>query len=78
VSSVRKRFYQGFCQHHSETLAAAADFRARRPAMEALFSTIPGLEERSRRKAVAYLAGFFADIATDELVREGILRKCLG
>ena len=78
INSVRKRVYQGYCRHNGEALAAAADFRARRAAMEGLFLQIPGLEERTRRKALAYLGGFFADVATDQLVRERLLKGCVG
>lgn len=78
INSVRKRVYQGYCRHNGEALAAAADFRATRPAMEVLFGQIPGMEERTRRKALSYLGTFFADIATDDLVRERVLKGCVG
>lgn len=78
INSVRKRVYQGFCRHNGEALAAAAEFRARRPVIEALFGQIPGMEERTRRKARAYLGGFFDDIATDQRVRERLLKGCVG
>ena len=76
--SVRKRVYRGYCSHNDEALAAAADLRGKRPAIEAMLGLVPGLEERTRRKAISYLAGFFADIATDELVRERLLKECVG
>ena len=78
INSVRKRVYQGYCRHNGEALTAAADFRAKRPAIEALFGQIPGMEERTRRKALAYLGGFFADIATDDLARQRVLKGCVG
>ena len=69
--------YQGYCRHNAQALAAAADFRARRPAIEALFGQIPGMSERTRAKALAYLAGFFEQIATDETVQAKVLKTCL-
>ncbi len=75
--NVRQRVYRGYCVHNAGTLAAAAEFRARRPAIEALFGQIPGLEERTRSKALAYLRSFFDQIATDEMVRSQILKECL-
>ncbi len=78
VRSVRQRHYLGYCRHNSQLLAAAAEFRARRPALEAVYSQIPGLEDRTRRKALSYLAGFFEDIATDQAVRENLTKDCLG
>jgi hypothetical protein len=76
ISSVRRRAYNGFCQLNADTIAVAAEFRARRPAIEALYSQIPGMSDRTRAKAVAYLAGFYDDIATDDSVRTKILKKC--
>jgi hypothetical protein len=78
VRNVRQRHYMGYCRHNTQLLSAAAEMRARRPALEAVYSQIPGLEERSRRKALAYLASFFQEIATDATVRSTILKDCLG
>jgi len=77
VRSVRIRYYQGYCRHNQQALAAAAELRSRRGAIEAAFAQIPGLEERTKAKAINYLGGFFADIATDDSVRSKILKKCL-
>ena len=77
VRSVRQRQYMGYCRHNTQVLAAAAEMRARRPALEAVYSQVPGLEERTRRKALSYLAGFFEDIATDAAVRSNLLKDCM-
>jgi hypothetical protein len=68
----------GYCRHNNAVVAAAADMRTRRPALEAVYSQVPGLSEGTRRKALAYLAGFFNDIATDEAVRANLLKDCMG
>jgi hypothetical protein len=78
VRSVRQRFYQGYCRHNTQVLAAAADMRSKRGAMEAALARVPGLEERTKRKALAYLGTFFDDIASDEAVRANVLKGCLG
>ena len=75
--SVRRRAYKGYCSHNRETLAAAAEFRTARPGLLAELATITGLDERSRRKAVAYLEGFFDDVASDERTTKKILANCL-
>ncbi|MGI8931000.1 MAG: hypothetical protein ACR2FK_01265 [Sphingomicrobium sp.] len=77
ISSVRSRVYRGYCRHNAQALAAAAAIRARRPAIEALYGSIPQLSERSRARALAYLAGFFDEIATDASVRDKLLRRCV-
>ena len=77
VSTVRQRLYQGFCRHNGEALAAAVEFRSKHAALLAELARVPGLDERSRRKATAYLEGFFADIATDERVSDNVLTRCV-
>ena len=64
--SVRDRRYRGYCMHNVQALAAAAEFRAKRAQLLAVLAAIPQLDEGRRRKAAAYLDGFFRDIATDE------------
>ena len=78
VRSVRQRHYMGYCRHNNAVLAAAAEFRARRPALEAVYSQVPGLSEGSRHKALSYLGSFFNNIASDAAVRSNLLKDCLG
>ncbi|QDP18990.1 hypothetical protein [Sphingomonas xanthus] len=77
VNSVRQRLYRGYCAHNAQLLAAATELRARRGQAEAIFANLPGLESRTQRKALAYLADFFDDIATDQSVRKKLLADCL-
>ena len=78
VRSVRQRQYMGYCRHNNALLAAAADFRAKRPALEAVYSQIPGLSEGTKRKALSYLGSFFNDIADDAAVRSNLIKDCMG
>ena len=78
VDSVRERLYRGYCIHNQGAVAAAAELRAQRPAIEALYVRIPGLAASTQRKALAYLGRFFGEIATDDSVRAKILKDCLG
>lgn len=77
VRSVKSRYYMGYCRFNSEVLAAAAEFRAKRPAIEAMFAQLP-LTQRPRARALAYLADFYAQIATDGDVQAKILKNCVG
>jgi hypothetical protein len=76
VGSVRKRHYMGYCMFNAEALAAAAEFRARRGALLATLADTAGLEDATKRKAAAYLEGFFADIADDRTVSAKVLKTC--
>lgn len=77
VSSVKKRYYRGFCRHNAEALKAAAEIRAKQPAMLAVLAQIPQLNESTRRKASAFLDKSFADIASDQAVTENLLKTCV-
>jgi len=77
IKSVKQRYYQGYCRHNPQVLAAAADLRAKRAAIEGVYSQVPGLADRTRSKALAYLGSFFDEIATDESVKAKILKGCI-
>ncbi|MEO5972822.1 MAG: hypothetical protein ABIP91_05620, partial [Sphingomicrobium sp.] len=77
VSSVRNRLYRGYCRHNKEALAAAAELRARRGELLGELDRIPGLEPATRRKAAAFLGGFFNDIASDATVGAKLLKSCV-
>ena len=78
VKNVRQRRYRGYCRYNRQALAAAAEFRALQPAIQAEFAAIPAISERSRSRAVSYLSGFFKDIATDASVQSKLFKTCLG
>lgn len=76
LSSVRQRFYRGYCAHNAEVMAAARQFRDARPQLLATINATPGLDVRSQQRAAAFLAPFFADIATDAAVSAKLLAHC--
>lgn len=77
MSSVRQRRYRGYCIHNAQALAAAAEFRSKRPALLGVLSAVPGLDESARRRAASYLDSFFADIASDDQVTKRLLKTCI-
>lgn len=77
ISNVRIRFYRGYCSHNLQALQAAADMRAKRGALLGALAATPGLDERNKSRATGYLEKFFADIATDELIKTKVLKNCL-
>lgn len=77
IGSVRTRVYQGYCRHNAAALAAAADLRAKRGAIESVFGQVPGMSERTKSRSLAYLSGFFKDIATDQAMQGQVLKKCI-
>jgi hypothetical protein len=55
LRSVRQRRYRGYCAHGERASAVAVEITSRRAELIGLLSTVPGLEERTRARAAAYL-----------------------
>ncbi|MEO7602370.1 MAG: hypothetical protein ABIS39_03775 [Sphingomicrobium sp.] len=78
LRSVRDRQYRGYCVHNPQVAEAARAFRSKRPAFEAELRAIPGLDPRAAASAIAFIAIFFAEIATDQEVDAKLLKRCIG
>jgi hypothetical protein len=78
ISSVRQRVYRGYCAHNSAAPAVARQMRDAKPQMIAAITSTPGLDQRSQARAISFLDGFFADIASDDAVNSRLLRRCAG
>jgi hypothetical protein len=74
---VRQRVYRGYCIHNADVLAVARQMREAKPQLIAAITSTPGLEQRTQARAIAFLDGFFADIASDEAVNTKLLRRCV-
>ena len=77
IGSVRQRVYRGYCAHNAQVIEVARQVRGERPQINAAITSVPGLDSRSTSRAVAFLDGFFADIATDDAVNSTLLRRCV-
>ncbi len=71
--SFRDRVYRGFCRASVYLDAAVEKTLAERGAIETLVSTQPDLGERSRDRALKFLAGYY-DLMADPKRREQVLR----
>jgi len=78
IADISSRQYRGYCAFNAEALDVAGAFRDRQSDILAVLDGLPQIEPAARRKAGAYLARFFADIATDQTVSSKLLRSCLG
>lgn len=77
IGSVKDRVYRGYCIHNADVIAAARQMRDARPQLIATISSTPGLDPRTAARAINYLDGFFADIASDETVGDKLLKRCV-
>jgi hypothetical protein len=75
--SVRMRRYRGFCTHNADVPAAAAAILAQRASLVAVIGTVPGLDPGTRKKAGAYLEGFFAQLESPSEIETRLLKTCV-
>jgi hypothetical protein len=59
IRQVRQRLYRGKCQSPEELTETIAHFVARREAIEALWRSAPGLNDRSRQSTIDYFNEFY-------------------
>jgi len=76
LSSVRERYYRGWCQSRPATRAALDAFRSAREEILGLWASYPALAADTRARATRYLEDFFTDIETDERAEQRVLRDC--
>jgi hypothetical protein len=76
IASVRQRVYRGYCAHNADAIAIARQMRDERPRLMAAITSTPGLDPSTASRAIAFLDGFFADIASDDTVNSKLLRRC--
>jgi hypothetical protein len=77
ISSVRERVYRGYCVHNADVLAIARQMRDLHPQLIAAITSTPGLDQRTQARAISFLDGFFAEIASDDSVNSRLLRRCV-
>lgn len=78
LTSVRQRFFRGYCIHNTDIIAAARQMREARPQLMAAITSTPGLDPKTASRAISFLDPFFASIATDDAVNANILKHCNG
>ena len=69
VTSVRQRAYRGYCAFNADASAVASEMSRRRAEFTGLFGTVPGMDERTRNRATAYITGFFGDIDSGKIFK---------
>ena len=78
INSVTQRLYRGLCVDPDTVAKVVGEFRAKQPAITALYSDsigklIPG---NRARDAVRWFNGFFSDISNPKNVKNDVLDKC--
>ena len=76
TQSVKTRVYRGFCTFNGLVAQEADRMRALRPELEAEIAATPHALEDTKEKMRSYLAGFFEDIATPEMLDKKLTSRC--
>ncbi len=76
IKSVRQRRYRGFCEQNTALRQQAKMFSNKRGQMNLLVESLPGLNESSRKKTLAYLEKFFKTVGDAKLVEKKLVRYC--
>jgi hypothetical protein len=78
LRSVLQRKFRGRCWPEERTQASLALLREKRPAIRALFESQPELSAARKRRALAYLDGFYAWADDEKRSRETLAEECRG
>ena len=73
IRSVRDRLYRGYCVHMPQANAVAAQMAARQVELTGVLATVPGMDAKTQARGVAFLNGFFTDLAAGKT-----FKNCIG
>jgi hypothetical protein len=76
LTSVRDRRFRGPCRTAEEWAPYFDRFRAAKAELLALYDTLPGLSDRYRRAAKAYIEEFYRTISSPALIKREIVDRC--
>jgi hypothetical protein len=76
IRRLTERLYRGACPAPDLLKQAVDLFVAKREAIRALYELQPGLGEVVRKRSLAYVDSFFAEITSNEQVENKILQAC--
>ena len=76
LGSVRDRLYRGPCRTAVELEPVFARFRTLKPEIMAVYDTLPGLSDSSRKESKAYLEQFYRTIDRPGDVKRAFIDDC--
>lgn len=78
VSSIRDRYYRGFCFHNDRLPAALQRFRERRQDIVDLLRSDPLLTNQGKNNAVNFVLGFYEKLDSPDAIDKWLTDKCRG
>ena len=79
IRSVRTRLFRGYCDHEAAYPAVYELFRAKRPAIEALYADTIGklIAPAAVKSSLGFIGDFYNEIRTDESAKKALFRDCV-
>jgi hypothetical protein len=77
IRRVRTRLYRGLCMHNGYLDETLQQFRDKRAEFREMVSSLEGLEDKERDKALDYVEGFYRAIEDESSIRRLLVRRCL-
>jgi hypothetical protein len=77
ISSVKQRLYRGRCVHNKQLQTTIALFNEKRGELGAALAP-PELRDRSRKKVLKYLDGFYEIVNDPDELNKKVIEKCRG
>jgi hypothetical protein len=69
IEHLGERSYRGYCAHMTQARGVAAEMSRRRADFTAVLGTIPGMTERTRKRAASFLDGFYRDVDSGRIFK---------
>lgn len=76
IRSVRTRVYRGRCSNNDVLPATIAQFEEKKDEIYGVINELPGLDDRNRKQATAYLDTFYELIANPKRFDRAFVRGC--
>ncbi|MGF1508722.1 MAG: hypothetical protein ACFB9M_04375 [Myxococcota bacterium] len=76
ITEVRQRYFWGYCEHRDYLPAILQRFVQAKPELYALYEEQVGLDDRRKRKAIAYFDEFYRTIEREGRRRSQIVEAC--
>ena len=77
LGTVRERLYRGACRSQADWEPVVAAFQSKRAQVEAVYDSIPGLNEGYKKDAVKYLEAFFKTFEKPDAIKKALIDRCV-
>lgn len=69
IETLSERNYRGYCSHVAQARTVAAEMSRRRAELTGVLASVPGMTDRTRKRAASFLDGFYRDVDSGRIFR---------